>query len=105
MKLIEYVNYYCNSKKFHKNTDGKSDSNSYGLCKVVLASLEENNLHRKLGSVIAECTAAHYIMTANNGVDGDDSISNNTVSNKVLLKEFTYSFRQRDRIGIVGSNG
>lgn len=27
------------------------------------------------------------------------------MNDKVLLKDFTYNFRQRDRIGIVGENG
>ena len=40
------------------------------------------------GGVVAEFHAARY-----------------TMGDKILLKDFAYNFRQRDRIGIVGPNG
>ena len=55
---------------------------------VVLQTAEEKEKQKRLGGVVAEFKAARYMM-------GD----------RVLLQDFTYSFRQRDRIGIVGPNG
>jgi len=55
---------------------------------VVLATEAEKKRQKRLGGVVAEFAAAKYSM-------GD----------RVLLTDFTYNFRQRDRIGIVGSNG
>jgi ATP-binding cassette subfamily F protein uup len=55
---------------------------------VVLATPEEKEKQKRLGGVVAEFKGAKYML-------GD----------RTLLDDFTYSFRQRDRIGIVGSNG
>lgn len=55
---------------------------------VLLQTAEEKEKQKRLGGVVAEFKAARYMM-------GD----------RLLLQDFTYSFRQRDRIGIVGPNG
>ena len=49
---------------------------------------EEKEKQKRLGGVVAEFRAARYML-------GD----------RVLLNDFTYNFRQRDRIGVVGPNG
>ena len=56
---------------------------------VSLSTPEEKEKQRRLGGVVAEFKKASYAMGAD----------------KVLLQDFTYSFRQRDRIAIVGANG
>jgi ATPase subunit of ABC transporter with duplicated ATPase domains len=53
-----------------------------------LATPEEKERQKRLGGVVAEFRSAEYMM-------GD----------RVLLTDFTYNFRQRDRIGVVGPNG
>lgn len=53
-----------------------------------LVSAEEKERQKRLGGVVAEFHGARYLM-----------------GQRVLLEDFTYSFRQRDRIGIVGPNG
>ena len=53
-----------------------------------LVTDEEKERQKRLGGVIAEFKGAKYQM-------GD----------RVLLDDFTYNFRTRDRIGIVGANG
>ena len=60
--------------------------------KIELATPEEKEKQKRLGGIVAEFKNAEY----NVKWDG---------VNRQLLKDFTYSFRQRDRIGIVGSNG
>ena len=56
--------------------------------KVVLQTSEEKEKQKRLGGVVAEFKAARYMM-----------------EDRVLLQDFTYIFRQRDRIGVVGPNG
>eukprot|EP01038_Epipyxis_sp_PR26KG_P007928 gene7928-10761_t len=56
--------------------------------KIEFASPEEKEKQKRLGGVVAEFRAARYLM-------GD----------RTLLSDFTYNFRQRDRIGVVGPNG
>ena len=56
--------------------------------KVEFMTPEEKEKQKRLGGVVAEFKAARYML-------GD----------RVLLKDFTYNFRQRDRIGVVGPNG
>ena len=53
-----------------------------------LVTDEEKERQKRLGGVVAEFKGAKYQM-------GD----------RVLLDDFTYNFRTRDRIGIVGANG
>ena len=53
-----------------------------------LATPEEKDRQQRLGGVVAEFRGAHYSLLG-----------------KPLLTDFTYSFRQRDRIGVVGPNG
>lgn len=53
-----------------------------------LVTDEEKERQKRLGGVVAEFKAAQYMM-------GD----------RVLLDDFTYNFRSRDRIGVVGANG
>ena len=53
-----------------------------------LVTDEEKERQKRLGGVVAEFKGAQYQM-------GD----------RVLLDDFTYNFRSRDRIGIVGANG
>lgn len=55
---------------------------------VQFATAEEKAKQQRLGGVVSEFKKAKYLM-------GD----------RVLLEDFTYSFRARDRIGIVGPNG
>lgn len=54
-----------------------------------LSSKEESDRQKRLGGVVAEFRSAKYVMD----------------EGRVLLDDFTYSFRQRDRIGVVGNNG
>ena len=56
--------------------------------KIELATAEEKEKQKRLGGVVAEFRGAKYMM-----------------GERVLLEEFTYNFRQRDRIAIVGNNG
>lgn len=53
-----------------------------------LATAEEKDKQTRLGGIVAEFRGAKYMMR-----------------NRTLLQDFTYDFRQRDRIGIVGPNG
>ena len=53
-----------------------------------LASPEEKARQARLGGIVAEFSSACYEMP-----------------HRKLLDDFTYSFRQRDRIGVVGPNG
>eukprot|EP01041_Mallomonas_annulata_P006571 gene6571-13295_t len=53
-----------------------------------LATPEEKDRQTRLGGVVAEFSKAEYAMP-----------------HRKLLSDFTYSFRQRDRIGVVGPNG
>ena len=53
-----------------------------------LVTEEEKERQKRLGGVVAEFKGAKYMM-----------------GEKVLLDDFTYNFRTRDRIGVVGSNG
>lgn len=61
---------------------------------IVLATAEEKEHQRRLGGVVADFKGAGYDMGAVEGGVG-----------KVLLTDFTYSLRQRDRIGVCGPNG
>ena len=56
--------------------------------KIELATAEEKETQKRLGGVVAEFRGAKYMM-----------------GERVLLEDFSYSFRQRDRIAIVGNNG
>jgi len=53
-----------------------------------LATPEEKERQLRLGGVVAEFRGAGY-----------------ELGGRPFLKAFTYSFRQRDRIGVVGPNG
>ena len=53
-----------------------------------LTSPEEKEKQKRLGGIVAEFRGAQF-----------------DVRNRTLLQDFTYNFRQRDRIGIVGPNG
>ena len=56
--------------------------------KVEFLTPEEKEKQKRLGGVVAEFKSARYML-------GD----------RILLRDFTYNFRQRDRIGVVGPNG
>ena len=56
--------------------------------KVDLANPDEIAKQKRLGGVVVEFKNAGY-----------------TLNDRVLLKDFSYNFRQRDRIGICGPNG
>ena len=70
-----------------------------------LATPEEKEKQRRLGGVVADFTAARYSMRHGIGSADGGTITTSATEGRVLLKDFTYSFRQRDRIGIVGPNG
>jgi ATPase subunit of ABC transporter with duplicated ATPase domains len=73
------------------------------LHQVELATPEERERQQRLGGVVAEFSGADYHMHLPAGaVEGKDS---SAAGEATLLKDFTYSFRQRDHIGIVGPNG
>ena len=86
---------------------------------IELATPEEKAKQKRLGGIIAQFRGAKYILkpsthnpTDNNNNNNneelyeEDGISNmDSNQSKVLLNDFTYDFRQRDRIGIVGPNG
>ena len=57
-----------------------------------LATAEEREKQKRLGGIVAEFRGAQYDMAMPD-------------RNRTLLQDFTYNFRQRDRIGIVGPNG
>jgi ATP-binding cassette subfamily F protein uup len=61
---------------------------SSDLKPLELQTPEEKEKQKRLGGVVAEFKAARYLL-----------------GERVLLEDFTYSFRQRDRVGIVGPNG
>lgn len=71
----------------------------------------EKEKQQRLGGVVAEFKAARYVLPVKasaNAVerdDGNDDGVGDRKTERVLLHDFTYSFRQRDRIGIVGANG
>ncbi len=56
--------------------------------RIDLTSAADAEKQKRLGTVVAEFRSARYLL-------GD----------KLLLRDFTYDFRQKDRIGIVGPNG
>lgn len=60
---------------------------------VELATPEEKAKQTRLGGVVAQFKGAGYSLTDAGG------------RRVKLLDDFTYEFRQRDRIGIVGPNG
>ncbi len=89
-----------------------------------LATAEEKEKQRRLGGVVAEFVAADYFMrpstaaaaaaaaagtteTTAEAVAGslEEGVDREEGGGMPLLRDFTYSFRQRDRIGIVGPNG
>jgi len=55
---------------------------------IELVTQEEKDAQKRLGGVVVEFKGAKYQM-----------------GERTLLDDFTYSFRQRDRIGVVGPNG
>lgn len=55
---------------------------------IEFMSAEDKDKQQRLGGVVAEFRGAKYAMHG-----------------RVLLEDFTYNFRQRDRIGVVGPNG
>lgn len=74
---------------------------------VELATSEEKEKQQRLGGVVAEFLGADYYM-GNADADADPATGTGaaTAAPRVpLLRDFTYNFRQRDRIGIVGPNG
>ena len=85
-----------------------------------LATPEEKDRQKRLGGVVAEFKQARYVMKQPTTVSADTMMSSLSVeeieasscagaemagTDRVLLEDFTYNFRQRDRIGIVGPNG
>jgi ATP-binding cassette subfamily F protein uup len=56
--------------------------------KIEFVTPEEKERQKRLGGIVGEFRAAKF-----------------TLGDKVLLNDFTYNFRQRDRIGVVGPNG
>lgn len=65
-----------------------SKGRSADLKPLELMTSEEKEKQKRLGGVVAEFKGARYML-----------------GERVLLEDFTYSFRQRDRVGIVGPNG
>ena len=61
--------------------------------KIELITPEEKENQKRLGGIVAEFKKAVY------NVQWDGA------NRRKLLEDFTYNFRQRDRIGIVGNNG
>ena len=60
--------------------------------KIALITTEEKERQKRLGGIVAEFKKANFNLVLED-------------SRRKLLEDFTYSFRQRDRIGIVGGNG
>lgn len=60
--------------------------------KISLEGAMDKDKQQRLGGVVAEFQGAKYFLK------GDET-------ERILLNDFTYNFRQRDRIGIVGPNG
>lgn len=67
---------------------GVAKGRSADLKPLELMSDEEKAKQKRLGGVVAEFKQARYML-----------------GERVLLEDFTYNFRARDRIGIVGPNG
>ena len=61
-----------------------------------LMTKDEEAEQRRLGGVVIDVNDAKFIL---NGPEGKPS------AGRLLLDHFSYSFRQRDRIAIVGPNG
>ena len=68
---------------------------------VELVSAEEKERQRRLGGVVAELRRVRYSLPPEPAEDP----SQPATGGRLLLDDFSYSFRQRDRIGIVGPNG
>jgi ATP-binding cassette subfamily F protein uup len=66
----------------------KAKGRSSNTKALELATPEEKERQKRLGGVVAEFRGAGY-----------------SLGDRPLLKDFTYDFRQRDRIGVVGNNG
>lgn len=91
---------------------GKGDANAKSM---ELATPEEKAKQKRLGGIVAQFRGAKYSLPLmSNTIDVDDiaaetervmDATENNTEKMVLLNDFTYEFRQRDRIGIVGNNG
>lgn len=83
-----------------KATDKSKGSAGAGAGTVQLATKEEIDKQQRLGGVVIEVKSAKFILDPpedDKGAEGQAPMT--------LLDSFSYSFRQRDRIAIVGPNG
>jgi ATPase subunit of ABC transporter with duplicated ATPase domains len=95
-----------------KATDKSKGSAGAGAGAVKLSTKEEADQQQRLGNVVIEVKNAKYVLHGEEVADekgekGDGSGSDSDADSekRLLLDGFSYSFRQRDRIAIVGPNG
>lgn len=82
-----------------KATDKSKGSAGAGAGAVKLATKEEADKQQRLGGVVIDVRNARFILdAAGDTAEGEEEAM-------TLLDSFSYSFRQRDRIAIVGPNG